>query len=125
MPITSCAAALSAGGIADRVTPDSVIAMVTTSAPMNQGLARPSQRITRAPASVRPPSSASPGRYSARAPGGAGSSPDTPQACMANGIVTVTSSTRRLCAAATKSVRAPWRSAIRVISDAPPMAPAK
>ena len=124
-PITSWAAALRAGGTADRVTPQSVSVMVTSSAPMNQGLARPSRRISSTPSMVSPPSTASPLALTSRAPGGATSSPLTPQACIANGMMTVTSSTRRLCAEATRSVRAPCRSAIRVISEAPPMAPAK
>jgi hypothetical protein len=36
-----------------------------------------------------------------------------------------TKTKRMLCDAATKSVRALWRSAMIAISDAPPMAPAK
>ena len=53
-------------------------------------------------------------------------SPHQPLAhTIANGITTTTINKRRLCAAATRSVRAPTRSASKVISDAPPMAPAK
>ncbi|MNT35860.1 hypothetical protein D3C72_1719060 [compost metagenome] len=39
-----------------------------------------------------------------------------------NGTVTTTSSTRTLCAVATRSMRAPWRSARLAISLAPPIA---
>jgi hypothetical protein len=44
---------------------------------------------------------------------------------MANGTTRVTIMSRTLWAAATRSVRAPTRSAISVISDAPPIAPEK
>jgi hypothetical protein len=39
-----------------------------------------------------------------------------------NGTVITTISTRTLCAVATRSMRAPWRSARLAISLAPPMA---
>jgi hypothetical protein len=44
---------------------------------------------------------------------------------MPNGTAITTITKRMLCAAATRSVRAPWRSASSVISDAPPIEPEK
>ena len=124
-PITSWAALTSPWGTADSVTPAMASPIDTTSAPMNQGLARPSRSMTSAPAPVRRASSASPGQLTARTVGGRISRPCRPLHCSAKGMVTVTISRRRLWLAATRSVRAFSRSASSVISDAAPMAPEK
>ncbi|MDT4832911.1 hypothetical protein FQZ97_664840 [compost metagenome] len=92
---------------------------------MNHGLVRPNARIASPPAPVASASRASPAGFTSRTPGGLISRPCSPLHCIANGIVTVTTISRRLCAAATRSVRAPADSASSVISEAPPMAPAK
>ena len=123
--ITSCAAFDIHPGTADSDSPATVKAIATSSAPMNHGLVRPSARIAKPPAPVATASSARPPGFTSRALGGLISRPCSPLHCIANGIVTVTISTRRLWAAATRSVRAPWASASSVISEAPPIAPAK
>ncbi|MNT44990.1 hypothetical protein D3C72_1815420 [compost metagenome] len=112
-------------GTADRLMPATVSTMDTSMAPMNQGLARPSRSITRAPAPVSSAISAKPGQSTVRTVGGRMSRPCRPLHCKAKGIVTVTISRRRLWLAATKSVRAFSRSESKVISDAAPIAPAK
>ena len=129
MPMTSCAALVSAVGTLDQCTPAMASAMAASSAPMNHGLARPVRRIAMAPRPVTSSSHSRPGHSAARAVGGVMSSACRPQCClahcMANGMLSTTTAMRSLCAAATRSVRAPARSASSVISDAPPMAPAK
>ena len=124
-PITSCAAWLSAGGTADRCTSSRVRPMATSSGPMNQGLAPPVRRISAAPAPLASASHSRPGHSTTRATAGSVSSACSCQCwrahCMANGSVSTTAAMRTLCAAATRSVRAPARSASSVISDAPPM----
>ena len=124
-PITNCAAFTSTWGTAESVTPNMAIPIETTNAPMNHGLARPSRRITSAPAPVAAASSARPGPSTTRTAAGNWSMPCSPLNCSANGIVTVTITRRRLWLAATRSVRAFSRSDSSVISDAAPMAPEK
>jgi hypothetical protein len=124
-PITNCAAFANAAGIADSVMPAMVKPIATTSDPMNQGLARPRRCINRAPATVHTPSASSPDGCTIRGPGDVTSTPVRPLACRPKGITSTTTIRRRLCAAATRSVRAPTRSASKVISEAPPTAPAK
>ena len=92
---------------------------------MNHGFVRFSARIARAPMPVAAASSARPPGFTSRTPGGLISRPCSPLHCIAKGMVTVTTTSRRLCAAATRSVRAPAASPISVISVAPPMAPEK
>ena len=124
-PITSCAALTMPWGTADRLWPAMVRPMDTSIAPMNHGLARPSRSISSAPAPVSSAISASPGQFTTRSVGGRISRPCRPLNCSANGMVTVTMSSRRLWLAATRSVRAFSRSDNKVISDAAPIAPAK
>lgn len=126
MPMNNWAALVSGTGRADSCTSASVSTMVTSNAPMNHGLALPSARMAKAPAPVSMNSTSMPvGSTSRDTVAALASSPCTPHSTMAKGRMTVTISTRRLWALATRSVRAPWRSAISVISEAPPMAPAK
>ena len=103
--------------------------MDTSKAPMNQGLARWSQNMTSTPAAVASATHNKADPAAARVPGSSKGSTCKPQwfcaHCMAKGTDSTTITRRTLCAAATKSVRAPWRSANMVISEAPPMALAK
>ena len=98
--------------------------IATTSAPMNQGLARPRRCISRAPAPVHNASASRPAACTTRGPAGVTSTPVRPLACKPNGITSTTTIRRRLWAAATRSVRAPTRSDSKVISEAAPTAPA-
>ena len=125
-PITSCAAFISHCGTADSSMPAMVSPMETMSAPRNQGLARLSHSISSAPAPVASASQAKPGHCTMRMLGAVRpGSPCKPAHCRANGIVTVTITSRRLWLAATRSVRACSRSASSVISEAAPIAPEK
>ena len=127
--MTSCAALVSAVGTLDRFTSAIVKPIAASSGPMNHGLARPVSRISAAPAPVVSASHSTPGHSATRAAGGATSSACSCQCClphcMASGTLSTTIAMRTLCAAATRSVRAPQRSASNVIYDAPPTAPEK
>ena len=103
--------------------------MLASKAPMNHGLVRLRRTISQAPARVMPASHSRPG-HSVTRPAlcrlVSTCKPQWPFAhCMAKGTESTTIIIRTLWAAATRSVRAPMRSASRVISEAPPMAPAK
>ena len=127
--MSNCAAFDKSVGTADQCTPDSVKPIETSKAPMNQGLVRLKATMTKAPAPVTSANPNKPHPWATTGPGSKRASTCKPQwlcaHCMAKGKVNTTSTKRTLWAAATRSVRAPWLSASKVISDAPPIALAK
>ena len=110
-PITSWAAFVSTVGTAEPSQPAKVKAIAANKEPMNQGLVRPSKIINPLPAAVAKPSQSKPGHCASRRPGNKEASTVKPHwccaHCMPKGMAITTSTKRMLCAAATKSVRAP------------------
>ena len=112
-------------GKAVSCTSKAVSAMDTSSEPSTQGLGPPRARTPAMPRAVSAISCSKPSSRNSDAPGRLRSVPCTPDHCRANGMVITTSMSRNEWLAATRSTRAPRRSAIRAISEAPPMAAAK
>ena len=120
-PMTSCAALTTPCGSADKLKPLAVSSIDTANAPTNQGLVRLVLTISQQPAPVSSSHKTKPGQATTRGPGKLVSIPCKPAHWKPKGMISVTSSTRRLCAEAMRSVCAPWRSPISVISDAAPI----
>ena len=124
MPITSCAALDSGLGTLLSWMSSAAISIATSSAPRNHGFGRRVARMASTPAPVSSASSAKPSGWN-RSTAGTMSIACRCQCCldhwMAKGSTSTTTVTRTVWAAATRSVRAPARSASRVISEAPPI----